>query len=173
MAKWTALKLEDSQSCLLLRKIWGNDIVMTLIGFIFDKQKNNCDKDFILLATFITMTRLAWLFPYMQVYKICYPGSVIAKWGLRYNEGITSVAIHFQLQHIVFNLNWQCLKLKLRFDCISDKIFTRLRHKIQKDFLFWVHMLVSHLQFSQFSVVVIIRWKKKAILVICNVVMCS
>lgn len=79
MAKWTALKLEDSQSCLLLRKIWGNDIVMTLIGFIFDKQKNNCDKDFILLATFITMTRLAWLFPYMQVYKICYPGSVIAK----------------------------------------------------------------------------------------------
>lgn len=55
MAKWTALKLEDSQSCLLLRKIWGNDIVMTLIGFIFDKQKNNCDKDFILLATFITI----------------------------------------------------------------------------------------------------------------------
>lgn len=32
--------------------------MMSLIGFIFDKQKNNCHKDFILLATFITRTMI-------------------------------------------------------------------------------------------------------------------
>lgn len=51
--------------------------MMSLIGFIFDKQKNNHDKGFILLAAFITRTRMAWLVSYMQVYKICYLRSII------------------------------------------------------------------------------------------------
>jgi len=34
---------------------------MSLIVFILNKQKNNCDKGFVLLPTFFTRTRSVWL----------------------------------------------------------------------------------------------------------------
>lgn len=97
---------------------------MSPIVFVLNKQKNNCDKGFILLPTFFSRTRSLWLISCMQVNKICYLRSIIAKWGPRYNEGITYGAFHFQLQDIVFNLNWWYFKLNLRFGCISSKIFS-------------------------------------------------
>jgi len=46
--------------------------------------------------------------------------------------------------------------LNQRFGWVSGKIFTRQRHQVEKGIVFCVQILVSHVQFSEFSVVIIV-----------------